>query len=87
MIQPLSVRDLVFLKDVLLLPLFFKAPNLIGMRYERVSKASLIKYKAQNSEFHINQASAKLWAKGLDWRTAREIVTQAFEGTFTETVG
>lgn len=57
------------------------------MRYERVQKASLIKYKAQNMEFHINQASAKLWAKGLDWRTAREIVTQAFEGTVTETVG
>lgn len=55
-----------------------------SLKYERVQRAELEKYRVQNKDNYILEASAKLWASGLPWEEAFKIVSEAFEGAITD---
>ena len=58
-----------------------QVPNAMTMSHERLSPKVLLKFKAQNKNHHMHKACAKLWAQGVPWAKAKEIVSEAFEAT------
>ena len=62
-----------------------EALNAVSIAAEKLKPATLMKFKAQNKKFHIHRACAQLWAKGVPWQTATQIVKDAFEGSIIET--
>jgi hypothetical protein len=50
------------------------------MQHERLKPSTLLKFKSQNKNHHVHKACAKLWAQGVPWQNAKQIVSEAFEG-------
>ena len=67
----------------LFLLLFFppEEMNPLELKTERLDKKVLDKYKAKTATRHMMKAAAKLWAAGLPWEKALEVVHEAFEAS------
>lgn len=55
-----------------------KVPNRVDMVFERVQRMNLVRYKTARRKYYMFDAAAKLWAEGIPWAKAMEIVTEAF---------
>ena len=62
----------------------FQVPNRLDMVYERMKRASLVKYKAENKKISMYSTAAKLWSEGVPWPKAMKIVQQAFDACITD---
>lgn len=51
------------------------------MRRERLQGPQMSRYKAHNRQRYIYQAAAKLWAQGIPWDKALNIISEAFNAT------
>lgn len=54
------------------------------MRYERIPKQNLDRYRVVRKRHYIYRAAARLWQEGVAWGKALEIVTEAFDGACHE---
>ncbi|CAK9049495.1 unnamed protein product, partial [Durusdinium trenchii] len=59
-------------------------PNELEMRYERIPKQNLDRYRVVRKRHYIYRAAARLWQEGVAWGKALEIVTEAFDGACHE---
>lgn len=55
--------------------------NPLELRTERPDKKALDRYKAKSATRHKLKAAAKLWAAGLPWEKAVEVVHEAFDAS------
>ena len=62
----------------------FQVPNRVDMVYERMKRASLVKYKAENKKLSMYNTAAKLWSEGVSWEKAQRIVQQAFDACIAD---
>ena len=56
-----------------------KVPNEIGMQPDSFKRQVLDRYKSKRRSFHLYAAASRLWALGVEWNTARTIVSVAFD--------
>ena len=61
-----------------------KVPNALHVRAQNLKKQALGKYRASNRSHHIHVAAARLWAEGVQWQRAIDIVTEAFDAATYE---
>lgn len=61
-----------------------KDPNELSLRAERLDKVVLDKYRVKRKSYHIQRAVAKLWTEGVEFNTAWDIVTEAFDAAIAE---
>lgn len=62
-----------------------EAPNQLHMKRELLEGSYLAKYKVANKAHHIYRAASRLWAAGMRFETALQIVREAFDAaTFEE---
>ncbi|CAK9071441.1 unnamed protein product [Durusdinium trenchii] len=59
-------------------------PNPVRLRRERLPKPQLDTYRSKRRSFYMFQAAARLWAEGVSWPKALEIITEAFDATTHE---
>ncbi|CAJ1449087.1 unnamed protein product [Effrenium voratum] len=59
-------------------------PNALHVRAQNLKKQALGKYRASNRSHHIHVAAARLWAEGVQWQRAIDIVTEAFDAATYE---
>ena len=63
-----------------------QAANVLQMQAEQLTGSVLDRYKVKRRKHHEYQAAARLWAKGLSWTDASQIVGDAFEAVFEDAV-
>ncbi|CAK9052079.1 unnamed protein product [Durusdinium trenchii] len=56
-------------------------PNILRLRTERLNKDFLYTYRLKRKEYWVYKAAARLWREGIEWATALEIVSEAFDAT------
>ena len=61
-----------------------KVRNRLELVRDKLPQKLLVKYKTRRRQQKIYEASAKLWAEGLQWSKALEIVQQAFDSVSYE---
>ena len=61
-----------------------EAPNRLEMTYQRTQKSVLDKYKSRRKAHHLYSAAARLWANGVEWSRALQIVSEAFDAIVHE---
>jgi hypothetical protein len=49
-----------------------------------MAMSQLDKYKSKRKTFHIHRAAARIWARGVPWSDALNMVTEAFDATTFE---
>ena len=57
---------------------------MMSLHYEAVQKKHLDQYKAFRRQRYISKAASQLWAEGVAWTKALEIVSSAFEAVTCE---
>lgn len=62
-----------------------KAANVLQMQAEQLTGSVLDRYKVKRRKHFEYQAAARLWAKGLSWTDASQIVGDAFEAVLEDT--
>ena len=58
-----------------------EAPNILKLQPERIKRSTLDSYKARRRSKYEYEAAAQLWAEGVGWARALEIVRSAFDAT------
>ena len=61
-----------------------QAANVLHMQAEQLTGSVLDRYKVKRRKHHEYQAAARLWAKGLSWTDASQIVGDAFEAVLED---
>ena len=80
----LSVRNIVSKPLHAFLGHVFQVPNRVDMVYERMKRANLVKYKAENKKMSMYSTAAKLRSEGVAWPKAMNIVRQAVDACITD---
>ena len=58
--------------------------NRLRFQYQRVERKYLDKYKVRRKQVYIYQAASRLWAEGVQWSRALDVVTSAFDAVMYE---
>ncbi len=62
-----------------------EVPNRVQILRDQLSKQQLSKYKAKRKDYHAHKAAAQIWARGVPWVDAIQMVESAFNAvTFEE---
>jgi hypothetical protein len=61
-----------------------QVPNMLKLRREQLPKQILDKHRGKRKTYHLYATAAKLWANGMDWSTALDIVSNAFDAVLTD---
>ena len=61
-----------------------EVPNRVLLQRELLGKQHLGKYKSKRRSYHIHKAAAKVWARGVPWVDALDMVQEAFDATTFE---
>ena len=56
----------------------------MALRYERLEKGVLDRYKAKRKSHHVYTAAARLWSAGMDFQAALTIVREACDAALHE---
>ena len=56
----------------------------MGLQRESFQRSALDKYKSHRRSFHLYRAAARLWAAGVQWGLAFEIMSEAFDAVIAE---
>lgn len=80
--------NLFFCAAILFAPCHFSSraqdQNRLRFQYQRVERKYLDKYKVRRKQVYIYQAASRLWAEGVQWSRALDVVTSAFDAVMYE---